>query len=99
MSSNLATAEKKFYFVKKYTDLENINEFEKKSTDLNFGPWRIKPGGLSVSRTFGDIESKVKQFGGNENTVIPAPEITEFLISNTDFVFLASDGVFDQISN
>ena len=65
-----------------------------------FGPWRIKPGGLSVARSFGDLESKVKSFGGKENIVVSKPEIFDMDIeSNFDFAFLASDGVYDVLSS
>jgi protein phosphatase 2C family protein 2/3 len=43
-----------------------------------FGPWRINPGKLSVSRSFGDIEAKIPKFGGNPNVLIAKPEITYF---------------------
>ena len=34
-----------------------------------YGPYRVLPGRLSVSRTFGDIEAKFEKFGG----VVSAP--------------------------
>ena len=40
-----------------------------------YGPFRVFPGRLSVSRTFGDIEAKLEKFGGNPNVVISKPEI------------------------
>ena len=53
------------------------------------GPPRVKPGRLSVSRTFGDIEAKVQRFGGNPNVVIATPEVIEFDIKgNNDFILL-----------
>jgi len=58
------------------------------------------PGRLSVSRTFGDIEAKIKQFGGNPNVIIAIPEIKSFKITNNhDFIGIASDGIFDKINN
>lgn len=60
----------------------------------------MKPGRLSVSRTFGDIEAKVPTFGGNPNVVISTPEIVEFELSDDhDFILIGCDGVFDKISN
>lgn len=53
------------------------------------GPPRVKPGRLSVSRTFGDIEAKVPAYGGNPNVVIAVPEIVEFKIKDKyDFILL-----------
>jgi hypothetical protein len=34
------------------------------------GPFRVLPGRLSVSRTFGDIEAKIEKFGGKNGVVI-----------------------------
>ena len=57
---------------------------------------RVYPGRLSVSRTFGDIEAKLSNFGGIPNVVIAEPEITVLKISKEhDFLILGCDGVFD----
>ena len=54
-----------------------------------YGPFRVFPGRLSVSRTFGDIEAKREKYGGNPNVVIHTPEIKEFKIdSKMDFLLL-----------
>ena len=46
---------------------------------------------LKVSRTFGDIEAKLEEFGGKKNVVIAEPEIRIFKItSDFDFIILAS---------
>jgi protein phosphatase 2C family protein 2/3 len=64
------------------------------------GPIRVLPGRLSVSRTFGDPEAKLAYRGGNMNVVKAEPEIRQFQIhKNHDFIMLASDGVFDKMSN
>ena len=34
------------------------------------GPFRVLPGRLSVSRTFGDIEAKIDKYGGKKGVVI-----------------------------
>ena len=99
MSSNRKTFDTKFYFIKNKSELKKIDNYKKIALNLNFGPWRIRPGGLSVSRTFGDIESKIKQFGGIENTVTAEPEVFKYDLEEFDFIFLASDGVFDSLSN
>ena len=63
-------------------------------------PWRVLPGRLSVSRTFGDIEAKDEKFGGNKNVVVALPDITEIDL-NEDFnlIILGCDGIFDVLSN
>ena len=50
VSSNLKTIENMFYTVTNYSDVLQIDEIEKTNRNLCFGPWRVKPGGLSVSR-------------------------------------------------
>ena len=63
-------------------------------------PWRVLPGRLSVSRTFGDIQAKTEKFGGKSGVIIPSPDITEFdLDENYDFMVIGCDGIFDVISN
>ena len=44
-----------------------------------------------VTRTFGDIEAKLKEVGGNPNVVVAIPDIKCFQITEEhDFVILAS---------
>ena len=63
-------------------------------------PWRVLPGRLSVSRTFGDIQAKLEKFGGKSGVIIPSPDINEFdLDESYDFMVIGCDGIFDVISN
>lgn len=67
---------------------------------LYAGPIRVRPGGLSVSRTIGDIEAKSIKYGGKSGVVIPTPEVHSHRISTGDeFLIMASDGIFDGLSN
>lgn len=67
---------------------------------LIFGPTRISPGNLSVSRTIGDIYAKKALFGGKPNVVSSEPDIFKLdNISNYEYLFLASDGVYDCMTN
>jgi protein phosphatase 2C family protein 2/3 len=53
-----------------------------------------------VSRSFGDAEAKISRFGGNPSVLIATPDIRSFKITQEhDFILLASDGVFDKLSN
>lgn len=64
------------------------------------GPHRVLPGRLSVSRTFGDIEAKLKKYGGNPNVVIAVPDIKAFKVQKEhDFIILGWDGIYDKLSN
>ena len=63
-------------------------------------PWRVLPGRLSVSRTFGDIEAKLEKFGGKQGVIVPTPDVTEIEINNEfDFMVIGCDGIFDVLSN
>lgn len=64
------------------------------------GPFRVFPGRLSVSRAFGDIEGKNVQYGGNPEVLISTPDIKAFKVhGDYDFIVLASDGIYDKLSN
>ena len=65
------------------------------------GPYRVSPGGLSVSRTIGDIEAKLEKLGGNPNVVISKPDIFEYDLNkdDIDFFILGCDGIFDQLTS
>ena len=65
------------------------------------GPYRVLPGRLSVSRTLGDAEAKLKIFGGNPNIIICEPDIYSFNIlkEDIDYFILGCDGIFDQLNN
>ena len=63
-------------------------------------PWRVLPGGLSVSRTFGDIESKNKKYGGKKDVVAALPDVVEFELNEEhNFMVIGCDGIFDVLSN
>lgn len=63
-------------------------------------PYRVFPGHLSVSRTFGDPQAKLLRYGGKPGVVIAAPEIFTFkILPCHDFIVLGCDGIFDQLSS
>lgn len=66
---------------------------------LYVGPWRVKPGSLSVSRTFGDAEAKIETLGGKSGVISPHPFIYTMNNKDVDFVALCCDGIFDVLSN
>lgn len=69
-------------------------------TQILLGPHRVMPGRLSVSRTFGDIEAKKVELGGNPNVVVATPDIKAFKIKDShDCILLGCDGIFDKMSN
>ena len=76
-------------------------ENENLNGQILFGPYRVLPGRLSVSRTIGDIEAKSEIFGGNPNVIIWEPDIFVYDLNKTDidFFIMGCDGIFDQMSN
>ena len=63
-------------------------------------PWRVLPGRLSVSRTFGDIQAKDENFGGNKTAIIALPDINEIeLDEKYNFIVIGCDGIFDVLKN
>ena len=99
MSVNQRTGEERYYFVKTLAELEEVNNIELTQPHIAFGPWRVKPGGLSVSRTFGDVESKMQSLGGLNGTVVCDPELIPFDYKDLDFLLLGCDGVFDKLTS
>eukprot|EP00511_Aplanochytrium_stocchinoi_P000392 CAMPEP_0204822674 /NCGR_PEP_ID=MMETSP1346-20131115/856_1 /ASSEMBLY_ACC=CAM_ASM_000771 /TAXON_ID=215587 /ORGANISM="Aplanochytrium stocchinoi, Strain GSBS06" /LENGTH=307 /DNA_ID=CAMNT_0051949011 /DNA_START=278 /DNA_END=1201 /DNA_ORIENTATION=- len=64
------------------------------------GPHRIYPGGLAVSRSFGDPTAKLAEFGGKVGTLIAEPEVSRHVINDeSHFLFLCTDGVTDNVKN
>ena len=76
-------------------------ENENLNGQILFGPYRVLPGRLSVSRTIGDIEAKFEKFGGNPNVIIWEPDIFIYDLNkkDIDFFIMGCDGIFDQMSN
>ena len=63
-------------------------------------PWRVLPGRLSVSRTFGDVEAKDSKFGGIPGVVLALPDITEIELDDEyNFMVIGCDGIFDVLDN
>jgi serine/threonine protein phosphatase PrpC len=80
-----------------------INGTEKESLNgqILFGPFRVLPGRLSVSRTIGDVEAKNENFGGNPNVIICDPDIFIYDLKKDkiDFFIMGCDGIYDQMTN
>lgn len=60
------------------TKIRNANPnlkifYEGEEHQYILGPHRAFPGRLSVTRTFGDIEAKLAEFGGNSRAIVCTP--------------------------
>ncbi len=84
----------------KLLNMPNIIPSNTNPNQVLIGPYRVFPGRLSVSRTFGDVEAKIGKFNGIPGVVVATPEIKSFTIgSNSDFLVIGCDGIYDQLSN
>lgn len=88
-SVSLATKVSEFHFASKLSHVRAINKLKKASPERVFSPWRIFPGGLTVSRSLGDASSKRTEFGGRPGTVAADPDIQDFETDDFDFIVLA----------
>ena len=90
----------KIYQTQSVTKVADENKPGIYRDQLLYGPHRVFPGRLSVSRTFGDIEAKRTKYGGNPKVVIATPDIKCFKVEeNYDFIVLGCDGIFDKLDN
>lgn len=100
VSSNKYSHDTEISHALNYKEFAHLDHIQNQQNDRIFGPWRVKPGGLSVSRTFGDIESKLSTLGGIDGVVVPDPEVHTFDIdSDLDYALIACDGIFDVLTN
>ena len=76
------------------TKIRNANPnlkifYEGEEHTFILGPHRAFPGRLSVTRTFGDIEAKLPEFGGNPRAIVCQPEIMHISVAEEDdFIIL-----------
>ena len=55
------------------------------------GPLRVYPGGLAITRAFGNPHAKLLQFGGKPGTIISVPDIATFTLTDQDdFIAIGS---------
>jgi serine/threonine protein phosphatase PrpC len=107
--SNSEIEQTEIFYASSHQEFLDIDRLSENSNKIRvFGPWRVKPGGLSVifivnekvSRTFGDIEGKIEELGGIRGVISPEPEVTVFEYSeDIDYILLGCDGIFDELSN
>ena len=70
--------------------------------EQEYGPLRIFPGGIAVSRAFGDLNLKDPCLGVCSSTsfFVSAPEISVTpLLPSDEFIILASDGLWDVFTS
>lgn len=93
----------KVYRTKTETTFESIDSEGKlhiSRKEAQQGPFRVEPGGLSVSRTIGDVKVKQFTYGGHPGCIIAEPEIREVTLTDSaEFLILACDGIFDVMES
>ena len=98
--SRIIQAGGKIYQTQSVTKVADENKPGVFRDQLLYGPHRVFPGRLSVSRTFGDIEAKRTKYGGNPNVIVCEPEIKSFKLKpNFDFFLIGCDGIFERMDN
>lgn len=55
--------------------MKNGGSIYQSQSEVIWGPYRVLPGRLSVSRAFGNFEAKWSDLGGNSKVLIAVPEI------------------------
>lgn len=63
------------------------------------GTMRVRPGGLAVSRAFGDPGSKLKNKKYFSGWISATPDVYEVSTEPGDYVVLASDGLWDEMDS
>jgi len=63
-------------------------------------PLRISPGGLLVTRAFGDFQAKMDKYGGLPNLILSSFDQVHHvkIDDNVEQIILASDGIWDAMS-
>ena len=73
-----------------------------KSETIKVGKFRVEPGGLAVTRSFGDFHSKLERFGGKLDSILSKYDQIRNVTISENFGFcaliLASDGAWDALS-
>uniref|UniRef100_A0A7S3V0J1 PPM-type phosphatase domain-containing protein n=1 Tax=Aplanochytrium stocchinoi TaxID=215587 RepID=A0A7S3V0J1_9STRA len=66
---------------------------------VTVGPSRVYPGGLAVARAIGDVNCKLKEYGGLPGTVVAEADIKVVDLSDSaTYMVLCSDGLSDNIT-
>lgn len=90
-SSHITTRTSEFHFATKFAHIKSVNKMKQLCPDKIYSPWRILPGGLTVSRSLGDVSSKVTEFGGRQGLVVNEPDILDFEADDFDFILIACE--------
>jgi serine/threonine protein phosphatase PrpC len=75
-------------FVSSFDDFKKCDVQGKANKGFEYGPWRITPGGLSVSRSIGDFESKLTGLGAIAGCLVNEPEVTQYKLADADFIVI-----------
>lgn len=64
-------------------------------------PPRLSPGGLLVTRAFGDFHAKLEKYGGISDVILPTFEEIHHikLDDSVEQIIVASDGLWDALSD
>jgi serine/threonine protein phosphatase PrpC len=78
-------------FAKSMDDFKRLDGETKANTFYQYGPWRLSPGSLSVSRSIGDFESKMSNYGAISGCLTCDPQVIETKTVDADFLVVGCE--------
>ncbi len=85
------------------SEKQRIEKFGGKIQEIEENDIKIKkifPGNLTITRSFGDFNSKLKIYNGIPNMISSVPDLIRFKYNeNIDFIFLCSHGLIEYMNN
>lgn len=84
-----------------YLSIPQSTSLDNDNGSFHKGTYRINPGHLSVSRSFGDVDVKNEAFGGIKGILIATPEVFKINIikDSIDYMLIGCDGIFNRIND
>ena len=82
-----------------YLTIPKSASLDSDNGNFHKGTYRINPGHLSVSRSFGDIDIKEETFGGIKGILMATPELFKVNIikDSIDYMLIGCNGIFNRI--
>ena len=85
------------------SEKDRIESFKGKIKEIEENKIKVQkifPGNLTVTRSIGDFQSKLKIYNGIPNMISSVPDIIKIYNNeNIDFIFLTSNGLIEYMNN
>ena len=93
----------KEHILSNISEKNRIENFEGKIKEIEENKIKIQkifPGNLTITRSIGDFQSKLKIYNGIPNMISSVPDIVKMNYNeNIDFIFLTSNGLIENMNN